>query len=178
MFTDTRWYNSTNTIKLGYVVATLTNHHRTSTQLKNGSASEAEEGMSPFLMCVIVLFSLPSLLSLLEVFGEAVCSPCLLEVTHAAEENLIPKKGEACRQSGLHEAGREAFEEASEALLFGYLNRAVQQASVTPHLHTRNRKQFVFVTVFSIMAKGDCSQQCYLHRGLNSIYNDGIYIRG
>lgn len=124
------------------------NHHRTSTRLINLWSAGNEQGMSLFLMCEIVPSSLffPSL-SFLQVFGEAVCSPALLEVMHGIEEKFIPKKGEACWQCSLHQAGREAFEEASHALLFGYLNHAVHQASVSPHLHERDRKQEIILSL-------------------------------
>lgn len=89
-------------------------------------------------MCVIMplfLFFFPS-----SSFFQVCRSPSLLEVMHDVEEKFIPEESEACWQRGLHEAGREAFEEASGALFFGYLNHAVHQASVAPHLritHTR-----------------------------------------
>lgn len=90
-------------------------------------------------MCMIVPLLLPSL-SFLLVFGEAVCSLFQSEVMHGIEEKFIPKKGEARWQRGLHEARWEAFEEASYTLLFGYLRHAVQQASITPHLHGKHRR--------------------------------------
>lgn len=86
-----------------------------------------------------LLFFVPSL-SFPEVFGEALCSPFIPDVTYGIQEEFIPKKGEACWQRSFHKAGREAFKEASDALLFGYLNRTVQQASIIPHLNERRRR--------------------------------------
>lgn len=53
---------------------------------------------------------------------------------HGVEEKFIPKKGEARWKRSFYETGGQAFEESSEALLFGYLNHAVEQTSVAPHL--------------------------------------------
>lgn len=76
---------------------------------------------------------LPASSSLL-LFGEAASCSSLPEVLDGVEEKLIPEKGEASRQCGLQKAGRQTLEEASDALLFGYLDRAVHQASIAPHL--------------------------------------------
>lgn len=76
-----------------------------------------------------------SLLFLL-VFGESV--PLLIpECLHGIKEKFIPEKGKARGQRSLEQAGRQAFEQAAEPLLFGYLNHAVQQAPVAPHLSGR-----------------------------------------
>lgn len=79
--------------------------------------------------------------SSVKVFGDDICSPFLLEVMHGVDEKFIPKKGEACWQRSFYETGGQAFEESSEALLFGYLNHAVEQTSVAPHLHRTDRRQ-------------------------------------
>lgn len=115
------------------------NHHWKPTQLIN-IWSENEEGSSVFLMCGIE--PSPLSLSFLEASGGTVCSLSLLEAVHGDKENFIPEKGEACRQRGLHQARREAFEEASDTLIFGYLHRAVHQAPVTAHLHGRDMTQY------------------------------------
>lgn len=66
--------------------------------------------------------------------------PFLPDVAQDVEEELIPEEGEACGQSGLQKAGREAFKAASDTFLFDYLNRTVYQACVGPHLYSRNRQ--------------------------------------
>lgn len=60
--------------------------------------------------------------------------PFFLKVANDVKEELIPEKSEACGESSLQEAGREAFKEASDSFVFGYLNRAVRQAFVGLHL--------------------------------------------
>lgn len=82
-----------------------------------------------------VCCSPPPSSSSVKVFGDDICSPFLLEVMHGVDKKFIPKKGEACWQRSFYETGGQAFEESSEALLFGYLNHAVEQTSVAPHLH-------------------------------------------
>lgn len=93
-------------------------------------------------MIVCAAFSPPLFffLSSVEVFGEDLCSPSLLNVKQGVHEKFIPKKGEACCQCSFQKARWQAFEEASEALLFGYVSHAVQQASVAPHLHRTDRR--------------------------------------
>lgn len=56
---------------------------------------------------------------------------------YGIEKKFIPKKAEACGQCSLHETGRQALEEASDPLLFSYLQHAIHQASITPHLRVR-----------------------------------------
>lgn len=82
------------------------------------------------------------------VFGEVTGSPPLLQVARGVEEELVPVEGEACGQRCLHQAGREAFEEASDPLLSGDLNHAVHQAPVAPHLRTRGNVSSSFVLFF------------------------------
>lgn len=85
------------------------------------SLSEGQDHSSPFL----------------QVFGEAVCCSSLPEVMYGIKKKFIPKKAEACWQRSLHKAWWQAFEEASDALLFSYLQRTIHQATITPHLRVR-----------------------------------------
>ena len=59
----------------------------------------------------------------------------LLEVLHGIEEQLVPEEGETSGEGSLHEAGRQAFEEPTEAFLFAYLYHTVYEAPVMPNLN-------------------------------------------
>lgn len=132
---------STNKMRLCFPILPCKHNrsHCTLTQLINALSARKEQAWTVFVRCAGSLLFSPSS-SFLHVFGERVCLP-LPEVMYGIEEKFIPKKGEACWERSLHKAGRQAFEEASHALLSGYLKRAIHQASITPHLRVRNRRQ-------------------------------------
>lgn len=85
-----------------------------------------------------VFFFLLSLF-FLEVSGEAAGPLFLPEVTYGIEEKFIPEKGKPCGERSLYQAGLQAFEQASEPLLLGYLYHTVQQAPIAPHLRVKIR---------------------------------------
>lgn len=80
-------------------------------------------------------FSLPSFLP--QVFGEADGPPFVPGVADGVEEKFIPEKCKPRGQGGLYQAGPQALKQAPGPLLPGYLDHAVQQAPVAPHLSAR-----------------------------------------
>lgn len=95
-------------------------------------------GISAFQMCVIDPSAFPW--SVFSVFGRLWCCLPFLDVMNEINEELIPKKRKACWECSLYKAGRETFEEAPKALLFGYLKHAVHQTTVAPNLRgTQNQ---------------------------------------
>lgn len=69
--------------------------------------------------------------------------PPLLDAPHGVQEQLVAEEDEARGEGGLHQAGRQALEEAPQALLSADLHHAVHKATVMSDLNPPQNGQRV-----------------------------------